>query len=277
MEISDSQRKLIDLFGPLMSLLNLFRYGESEKIPSTQVLLNQSGITEIKLNIQSFPPQESDIYLTKALERLKETTQLGDSIFKNLRYEYIENAFQDEETGYPEDYDNIRDSKAYALGFFKKIEYELLKLKADVQREIASNDKVHSKRKEQEKKPLSFKYKYLDQRPADINTLYNKLVKADLVSEDSPFLDFKKIFSGDEVQNPVVWTGSQSDLFHLIKQIHTVNKSVDSRTNEIWKITTHCFLNHEGKRYSINWRSQKSPSNSDRQAMINNIAAHLKS
>ena len=217
----------------------------------------------IRLNIFSYPIPKAEAYLDEALEKVKLLRDLGDRLYEKLIDEYIEGGAVDEETGYPEDYDNITESKANAVRFLNFIETELTLLKDDLLKEKAR------------KSP--FKYKYLNQRPADINTLYNKLVKADLISADSQFTDFKKIFSGDAVSNPVTWIGSQSELFHFIKQIHNVNKSVESRINEIWKITTHCFLNKEGIKYSINWRSQKAPASSDRRAMIDRIAASLKS
>jgi hypothetical protein len=275
METNDIDTELRKLFGPLMGILNRLAKCQSQKIPKE--IIDQSRVPAIRLNIFSYPIPKAEAYLDEALEKVKLLRDLGDRLYEKLIDEYIEGGAVDEETGYPEDYDNITESKANAVRFLNFIETELTLLKDDLLKEKARKSPLLVKKEVKRATELSFKYKYLNQRPADINTLYNKLVKADLISADSQFTDFKKIFSGDAVSNPVTWIGSQSELFHFIKQIHNVNKSVESRINEIWKITTHCFLNKEGIKYSINWRSQKAPASSDRRAMIDRIAASLKS
>lgn len=277
MATSDLDNELRQLFGSLMSLLSRFMKGESKKIMDAKTLLRQSKIPLIRLEIQRFPLDETDAYLTKALDRIQQIRQMGDSIFRSLTDEFIENGSQDEETGYPEDYDNITDSKANALHFLNSAEHELLLLKEDILQERATSNSVSTIKKVVEVKQLSFKYNFLNQRPADIANLYKGLIKSDLLQADSALIDFKKVFSGEKVTAPIRWNGSQSDLFHFIKQIHNVNKAVEPRTNDIWKITTHCFLNEEGKKYNVNWRSQKSPSSPDRRSMIDGIAARLKS
>lgn len=264
------------LFGPLMSLLLRLMKGESKHIPSLKVLKQISGIAEIRFNIQSYPPHKTGVYLSRTLEMLKQTQALGDSIYKNLEDRFDEDVI-DEETGEPLGYDNIIESKNHAKSFFKYLEHELLLLQEDVNREIEVSKSVPSTSKPRKaNRGLSFKYNHANDRPADITNLLEDLKKNCLVDSDVFAADFKKVFLGADINRPIKWTGSQSDLFYFIKQIHNINKAVETRTNDIWKIVNNCFVDITGNAFnSVNWRSQKPPSNLARREIIQKIASRL--
>jgi polysaccharide pyruvyl transferase WcaK-like protein len=63
-----------------------------------------------------------------------------------------------------------------------------------------------------------------------------------LIDSQTRLTDFKKVFSGKEVVNPIIWTGTPTELYYFIKYIHNIQKSVEDAKKQQWKITCHCFI-----------------------------------
>jgi hypothetical protein len=90
---------------------------------------------------------------------------------------------------------------------------------------------------------LSFLYKNLDKNPEAVTDLYNSLRDVvRLIDSQTRLTDFKKVFSGKEVVNPIIWTGTPTELYYFIKYIHNIQKSVEDAKKQQWKITCHCFI-----------------------------------
>lgn len=90
---------------------------------------------------------------------------------------------------------------------------------------------------------LSFLYKNLDTNPEAVTDLYNSLRDVvRLIDSQTRLTDFKKMFSGKAVVNPIIWTGTPTELYYFIKYIHNIQKSVEDAKKQQWKITCHCFI-----------------------------------
>jgi hypothetical protein len=90
---------------------------------------------------------------------------------------------------------------------------------------------------------LSFLYKNLDTNPEAVTNLFHSLRDVvRLIDSQTRLTDFKKVFSGKEVVNPIIWTGTPTELYYFIKYIHNIQKSVEDAKKQQWKITCHCFI-----------------------------------
>ncbi|MBN1117958.1 MAG: hypothetical protein JXA77_12170 [Bacteroidales bacterium] len=49
-----------------------------------------------------------------------------------------------------------------------------------------------------------------------------------MVDEKTTIYDLKKIFSGGENCNPIIWTGNVSDLYYYLVQIHNEFETVEN-------------------------------------------------
>lgn len=95
----------------------------------------------------------------------------------------------------------------------------------------------------------SFTYKHYNTRPDDINDLFDSLKKNNFIASDTNLNDFKKIFSGKAINRPIVWTGTVSDLYYLIKLLYSTNKSVEDLKQHQWEVTCKCFIDANGQTY----------------------------
>lgn len=76
-------------------------------------------------HIWGFPKKEAILYIDKTLSQIDAILGMGDSIFKSLKHEIIENALSDWETGEPLDYDNREESIKNANYFLQATKTEL--------------------------------------------------------------------------------------------------------------------------------------------------------
>lgn len=118
-----------------------------------------------------------------------------------------------------------------------------------------------SKQKKREQLPLSFTYKNLQSESNNINTLLNELKKHGAIPTDFPITEFKHLFSGVEVTNPIQWIGNKSDLAYLFKLLVNEKKVLElpSQTT-IWDIVDACFVDKDGQHFGKNkLRMQQKP------------------
>jgi hypothetical protein len=120
----------------------------------------------------------------------------------------------------------------------------------------------------------SFCYKYLSTKPDYINDLFDSLKNNDFIKDNSNKLDFKKIFSGKTITNPVVWTGNISDLHYFIKLIHNTNKSVEYLKQHQWEVACKCFVCQDGSLFDRKQlKEQKKPKSTAK--ILEKIAGQL--
>lgn len=106
----------------------------------------------------------------------------------------------------------------------------------------------------------SFTYKQLNTAQEKISDLCSSLKFNNLISQDTTVPNFKRVFSNAEIKNPVVWTGTISELFYFIKLIHNDLQLVENLKQKQWEVTCLCFVDETGKPFErTKFRSQKKP------------------
>jgi hypothetical protein len=106
----------------------------------------------------------------------------------------------------------------------------------------------------------SFTYKQLNIAQEKISDLCSSLKFNNLISQDTTVPNFKRVFSNAEIKNPVVWTGTISELFYFIKLIHNDLQLVENLKQKQWEVTCLCFIDADGKPFErTKFRSQKKP------------------
>lgn len=109
----------------------------------------------------------------------------------------------------------------------------------------------------------SFKYKKLESDYSNLTYLKESLINKGFISKNTDLKDFRKAFSGEAIDKPIVWMGNMSELSYFIKQIHHNLKYVENVKQEIWSITINCFIQENGEQYNrIKLRGQKVPATS---------------
>ncbi|WP_396601653.1 hypothetical protein [Algibacter sp. R77976] len=112
-------------------------------------------------------------------------------------------------------------------------------------------------------KHQSFTYKKLRLESASLTDLRDSLKRNKLIAEDTSLSIFKKVFSGNKIEKPIVWTGNISELSYFIKQLHNNLKYVENVKQEIWAVTINCFIQENGEQYDRKkLRTQKVPATS---------------
>ena len=92
----------------------------------------------------------------------------------------------------------------------------------------------------------SFTYKQYYTAPGKLKDSWDCLKKNKLIHPETPWLDFKNIFSGDEVKTPVRWGEFMSDLSYFVKLIHKEHKLIKGLGRGIWEVTCKCFVKPDG-------------------------------
>jgi hypothetical protein len=106
----------------------------------------------------------------------------------------------------------------------------------------------------------TFKYKKMATHPDAIKDLCDSLKLHGFIDKQTTLPDFKKIFSGEKLNNPVVWTGHISDLYYFIVLIHNEHKYVENLRQQHWKVTCNCFIKPDGTTFDNQaLKTQKKP------------------
>jgi len=88
----------------------------------------------------------------------------------------------------------------------------------------------------------SFTYKKLSKNAESLNDLCDCLKKNKLIADDTSTINFKKVFSGKEIAQPVIWTGNPSEFYYFIHLIYSEYKLVDNLKQKQWKVACQCFI-----------------------------------
>jgi len=95
----------------------------------------------------------------------------------------------------------------------------------------------------------SFKFDRLDSNPGALNDVSDSLKLHLLIDKRSSIHDFKRVFSGKEITNPIRWTGNDSEFYWFIHLIYTKYKFVEDLRQQQWKVACHCFIRADGSRF----------------------------
>lgn len=117
---------------------------------------------------------------------------------------------------------------------------------------------------QKEKKPksdiLSFNYKHIQKNSSNIADLMDSLKKNNFIAQETSITDFRHVFSGEYVANPIRWNGGKSTLSYFIKLLHNELKVITYPGNSLWKIVCTCFVDDDGSQFNeSNLRDQKKP------------------
>ena len=92
----------------------------------------------------------------------------------------------------------------------------------------------------------SFTYKQFIKHPDKLTDLCDSLKKNDFICKETQLSNFKKVFSGDEIKTPVIWTGNVSEFYYFIKLLYLKqNLVLDLKQNQ-WKVACKCFIKPDG-------------------------------
>ncbi len=58
----------------------------------------------------------------------------------------------------------------------------------------------------------------------NLTDLMKSLQNINLIAKDTKVSNFKKVFSGNKIENPVVWTVGVVDLFYFIQTLHNTKE-----------------------------------------------------
>jgi hypothetical protein len=109
----------------------------------------------------------------------------------------------------------------------------------------------------------SFTYKKWQFESTNLTYLKESLIDKKLIASDTELKHFRKVFSGEEIEKPIVWTGNISELSYFIKQLHNVLKLVENLKQQQWVVTINCFIQENGEQYNrTKLRTQKVPTTS---------------
>lgn len=112
-------------------------------------------------------------------------------------------------------------------------------------------------------KQRSFTYKKWQFESTNLTLLKDSLIRKKLIASDTDLKDFRKAFSGEEIEKPIVWTGNISELSYFIKQLHNELKLVADLKQQQWAVTINCFIQENGEQYNrTKLRTQKVPATS---------------
>lgn len=107
-------------------------------------------------------------------------------------------------------------------------------------------------------------FKYTNSDSTRLTDLMNALKINKLIEKDTQLKDFRKIFSGDEIEKKIIWIGTLSELSYFIKSIHNTFQKIENTKQQLWKITSECFIQSDGKHYDKSkFRSQKPPASKE--------------
>lgn len=108
---------------------------------------------------------------------------------------------------------------------------------------------------------FAFTYTKLKKESSNINTLFDELKKYGSIPSNLPITEFKHLFSGVAVSNPIPWIGHISDLYYLFHLLmHKQKVLVKPGNATIWKIVDESFVDGEGKHFGVDrLRTQKAP------------------
>lgn len=107
---------------------------------------------------------------------------------------------------------------------------------------------------------LSFNYKHIQTKSSNIPDLMDSLKKNVFIAQETSITDFRHVFSGEFVANPIRWTGGKSTLSYFIKLLSNELKVITYPGNSVWKIVCACFVDDDGSQFNeSNLRDQKKP------------------
>lgn len=95
----------------------------------------------------------------------------------------------------------------------------------------------------------SFTYVNFTTNQESLKDLFDRLKSISSFEANYKLTSFKKLFSGNKIDSPTVWTGTKGDLCTLIRELKKQNKI---KSVDIYNICANLFVDKGGKPISIN-------------------------
>lgn len=105
----------------------------------------------------------------------------------------------------------------------------------------------------------SFTYKQLVNNPDKLNDLCDSLKNFGFIAKNTTSPNFKKVFSGKEITNPVVWTGNPSEFAYFIMLIYNTHKLVKDLKQKQWLVAQKCFIKKDSTSFNTSVRKLQRP------------------
>lgn len=114
------------------------------------------------------------------------------------------------------------------------------------------------------KKSEIYSFTYNNTDSTRLTDLMKALKFNNLIASETQLKHFRKIFSGEEIDQPVIWTASITELAYFVKSMHKTFKKILDTKQQHWEITTRCFIQQNGKQFDkTKFRGQKPPSSKE--------------
>ncbi|TVZ08645.1 hypothetical protein JM80_1144 [Cellulophaga sp. RHA_52] len=98
---------------------------------------------------------------------------------------------------------------------------------------------------------------------SNLTALKESLINKGFIAKDTDLKDFRKVFSGEAIEKPIVWTGKISELSYFIKQLHNELRLVEDLKQQQWFVAINCFVQENGEPYiRTRLKNQKVPTTS---------------
>jgi hypothetical protein len=92
----------------------------------------------------------------------------------------------------------------------------------------------------------SFTYKKFNSDSDKLSDLFKFMKENGLILKENLLASFKRVFSGKEVSNPVIWSGSTNEFHYFVYLIHSKYELVEPIKRNFWKVACKCFLKGDG-------------------------------
>jgi len=103
------------------------------------------------------------------------------------------------------------------------------------------------KKKKSAKHLHSFKYKKYPNDEGALTNLRNSLIKSQFIDSGTSLTQIRKLFSGEEIEEAVKWTGIPSELSYFVKQLH--KQYINDLGQNLWTVAIKCFVDENGNPY----------------------------
>ena len=114
------------------------------------------------------------------------------------------------------------------------------------------------------KKSEIYSFTYNNTDSTRLTDLMKALKFNNLIASETQLKHFRKIFSGEEIDQPVIWTASITELAYFVKSMHKTFKKILDTKQQHWEITTRCFIQQNGKQFDkTKFRGQKPPASKE--------------
>ena len=120
-----------------------------------------------------------------------------------------------------------------------------------------------SKPRSKPTKLLSFNYNNI--KDDKLTLVLKALVKLKAISPNTTLPQFRRLFNGQEVTEPMEWWASQGDLMVFIKEMVRINDQDFASYNQHWNIAVKCFVQKGGMAFDAQKLRFSKPTNREQE------------